>query len=249
MASTDFFDEDLGKQREAERRSKLGAGGDVAGVTDEAAAAEGVPVRAVPDFAITRMAKHKQEVDAHVASAMEELEKLRQRQEDLERQKKDLEELRKKQEEYVRGKQEMIDRLNQSLVSLEKEEIQANRVTELLGATRKRFKGMLADIQAVDEEHWSEDQIRDELNKASTLVDDVRMEYNKSIAKIEAVSGDGRRGANEHAPVIFEEGRVSPETERSFGYWLKVGLAARLPLMITLLLLAVILLALRGHLT
>jgi predicted nuclease with TOPRIM domain len=182
---------------------------------------------------------------------MEELEKLRQRQEDLDRQRKDLEELRKRQDDYQRGKQEMSDRLNQSLVTLEKEELQASRLAELLGATRKRFKVMLGEVQALDEETWPEDAIRDELNKAAALVDDVRMEYNKAVAKIDAVSGDAKTppSAAAHPAVIFEESRRAvEEAEKGFGYWLKVGLAITLPLIVVLLVLTALLLLARNHL-
>ena len=249
MSNRDFFDDDLIRAQEAERRAKL-AVDDVTKVGSEDDAAAGVPVKSVSDFTLTRMTKHKQELDHKVAGAMEELEKLRKRQEDLERTRKDLEDLRKKQEDYQRGKQEMMDRLNQSLVTIEKEEIQASRLAELLNATRKRFKAMLGDLQTINEESWPEDGIRDELNKAAALVDDVRMEYNKSVSKIDAVSGEAQPqpGAGAaHPAVIFEEGRrVAEEPEKDFGYWLKVGFAVTLPLVIALLVLAAVLIW-RGH--
>ena len=250
MANRDFFDDDLNRAQEAERRAKLAAD-DLTKVGSEGTGADGVPVRSVSDFTITRMSKHKQELDSKVAGAMEELEKLRKRQEDLDLQRKDLEDLRKRQEDYQRGKREMSDRLNQSLVTLEKEELQASRLAELLSATRKRFKAMLNDVQSIDEETWPEEAIRDELNKAATLVDDVRMEYNKAVAKIDAVSGDAKTppSAAAHPAVIFEESRrVVEETEKGFGYWLKVGLAITLPLIVVLVLLAMVLFFARSHL-
>ena len=247
MANTDFFDDDLERQRDAERRGKL-ATGDVMNINNEDPAAEGVPVRSVSDFSITRMAKHKQEMDAKVASAVEELEKLRKRQEDLDRQRKDLEDLRKRQEEYERGKQEMLDRLNQSLVSLEKEEIQATRLSELLGATRQSFKVMLTELQTINEEVWPEDEIRDELNKATTRVDDVRMEYNKAVAKIDAISGRGNAQAPaEHPSMVFEERHAGLEVEQGFFHWVKIGLAVTLPLILVLLALIALVLVVRGR--
>ena len=246
MTNTDFFDDDLRRHHDAERRAKLAAN-DVTQVNDEDPA-EGVPVRSVSDFSITRMAKHKQEMDAKVASAVEELEKLRKRQEDLDRQRKELEDLRKRQEDYERGKQEMLDRLNQSLVSLEKDEIQANRLTEILGATRQRFRIMLGELQEINEETWPEDEIRDELNKAVTRVDDVRMEYNKAVAKIDAISGNDAKAPATHQSVVFEERRASPDAEHNFLHWLKIGVAVSLPLILVLLALIVLVLVVRGRL-
>ena len=249
MPNRDFFDDDLNRVQEAERRAKL-AVGDITKVDSEGAVAEGVPIKSVSDFALTRMTKHKQELDHKVAGALEELEKLKMRQEDLDRTRKDLEDLRKRQDDYQHGKQEMMDRLNQSLVTIEKEEIQASRLAEMLNATRKRFKAMLGDLQAIDEEAWPEETIRDELLKAAALVDDVRMEYNKSVSKIDAIGGGGQAqgGGAGHPPVIFEEGRhIVAEPEKNFGYWLKVGLAITLPLIIVLLVVAAAIIFWRVH--
>src|ERR1039457_5079014 len=129
MPNRDFFDDDLNRVQEAERRAKL-AVGDITRVDSEGAVAEGVPIKSVSDFALTRMTKHKQELDHKVAGALAELEKLKMPQEDLDRTRKDLEDLRKRQDDYQHGKQEMMDRLNQSLVTIEKEEIQASRLAE-----------------------------------------------------------------------------------------------------------------------
>ncbi len=237
MPNTDFFDDDLNRSGDLERRSKLAAG-DVTRVGNEGAAAEGVPVKSVSDFALTRMTKHKQELDLKVSGANEELEKLKKRGEDLDRQRKDLEDLRKKQDDYTHGKREMMDRLTQSLVTIEKEEIAASRLAELLSATRKRFKAMLGDLQSIDEETWPEEGFRDELNKSSTLVEDVRLEYNKAVGKLDAANTAAPAaggGANGHPAVIFEEGRRhDEEPEKNFLYWLKVGLAITLPLILTL---------------
>ncbi len=233
MANTDFFDDDLIKQRDDGKRIKLGPGDEPIGTLSDIGTSDEVPVRSVSDLNLTRMAKHKQEVDEQMVGAVQELERLRKRQEDLEREKKELEDLRRKQEEFERGKREMSERFTQSLVSLEKEELQAERVSELLGATRKRFKGLFGEIQAINEELWPEEQVRDELNKALTVLDDARMEYNKAMSKIDAVLGN-KKAAPDHLPMVFEETKASSDEERPFVYWFKVGVAVSLPLIITL---------------
>jgi hypothetical protein len=245
MANTDFFDDDLIKQRDAAKRIKLGPGDEPMGTVGDMPSSDEVPVRPVSDFNLTRMAKHRHEVDDQVVQAMQELERLRTRQEDLEREKQELEDLRRRQDEYERGKREMVDRFNQSLVSLEKDELQAERMAELLGATRKRFKTMLAELQAINEELWPEDQIREELSKALTLLEDARMEYNKAVSKIDAVGG-GKKTEGEHPSVVFEEGRLPHETEKSFGYWVKVGFAVSLPIILVLVALTAVFFILRS---
>jgi hypothetical protein len=98
----------------------------------------------------------------------------------------------------------MVERFNQSLLTLEKDELQATRLAELLGATRARFKTLLADVQSLNDELWSEDQFRDELNKALTVIEDARMEYNKSMSRIDTLTGP-RAGRCAAPAVIFEE--------------------------------------------
>ena len=249
MANTDFFDDDLVKQRDSARRLKLGPSDDSIGTVGDGASSDEVPVRPVSDFNLTRMAKHKLEVDDHVATAVHELERLRKRQEDLEREKKELEELRRKQEEYERGKREMVERFSQSLVTLEKDELQAERLSELLGATRKRFKTLLGDIQSLSEESWPEAQVREELSKALVVLDDARMEYNKSMSKIDAIGGAGKKAApGEHQPVIFEEGgSMLHHEDQGFTYWLKVGFAVTLPLIGVIVVLTVVFFILQAN--
>ena len=243
MADTDFFDDDL---RESTKKIGLSQSSGTVGVIGDSNASDDIPVRPVSDFNLTRMAKHKQEVDGRVATAMQELEKLRSRQEDLEREKRELEEIRRKQDDYDRGKREMMDRLTQSIVTLEKDEVQAERLVELLSTTRKKFKNMLAEIEDLRDESWPEDHIRDELNRALVVLDEARVEYNKSMSRIEAVSDSAPAQESKlHNPVIFEERPAYHEEEKGFGHWLKVGFAVSLPVSITLIVLAAVMIFLQ----
>ena len=86
---------------------------------------------------------------AKLDAAREQLTTLRRQQEELERQKSDLEELRRKQEEYARGKTEMIENLTRSLATLEREQIQAQRVAELCDTTTDAFRDYLEQLQSM----------------------------------------------------------------------------------------------------
>lgn len=229
MSNTDFFDDDLVKHRGALRKTK-GEGNVEPGATE-------APPRGVSDFNLTRMARHKDQVEESMAHAAQELERLRQRQENLEKEKHVLEELRRRQSEYERAKREMLEHLNHSLISLEKDELNAEKLLELVTATRKRCRTWLADIDSIDEETWPEDQFREELGKALTRVEDIRMEYNKALAKIEALGAEEKKSAATHHPIMFEESRRDTAAERGFGYWLKVGFAVSLPIILTLVIL------------
>jgi len=218
MASTDFFDDDLVKHRKTKAEVEPGS--------TEA------PGRPVSDFNLTRMARQKESVEESMAHAAQELERLRQRQENLEKEKHVLEDLRRRQAEYERGKREMLEYLNQSLISLEKDELNAENLLEMVKNTRLKCRGWLADIDAINEESWVEDQFREELSKGLARIEDIRLEYNKAIAKIEAMSHEEKKVATAHHPISFDDADAV-RSEKSFVYWLKVGFAVSLPLIFT----------------
>jgi hypothetical protein len=131
MSGTDFFDDDLVRQRESAKRIRMGPGDEPV----EPMAGEGGEMggRGVGELNLTRMARHRKEVDNQASVATQELERLRKRQEQLEMEKRELEELRRKHEEYGRGKREIMDHLKRSLVGLERREVETQRSLELLG--------------------------------------------------------------------------------------------------------------------
>lgn len=235
---TDFFDDDLVKKRDAQdvKNIRFGPGG--AASKAEPGASSDMPVKPVSDINLTRMARHKEQVEDQVATALKELERLKQRQKDLEKQKGDLEELRRKQEEYGSGKRDMIEHLGQSLILLEKEEIKATQRVDILQDSRRVFKARLQDIENLKEEDWEENKFREELNKALTVIEDARGEYNKLMARIDALAGSAESGraATDRKPVIFEE-RDQDNSSRSFSSWLLIGLAVSTPLLLGLLVL------------
>jgi len=234
MASTDFFDDDLVKHRASPKRFKAGPGDEPATAPPGSTEA---PPRPVSDFNLTRMARHKDQMEESMAMAAQELERLKQRQQNLEREKQHLENLRNRQSEYERGKREMLEHLNQSLISLEKEELNAEKLLEMVTSTRQRCRTWLAELESLDEESWPEEQFREELAKSLAKIEDIRMEYNKALAKIEALSKEEKKATSGYQPVIFDESRQMAMEEKGFGHWLKVGFAVSLPLIFTVIML------------
>jgi len=231
MNDRDFIDQDLVKPREEINRVKLGPA-DAPAVAEPGATS--LPNRGVTELDLPVMARHRHHVDAQTAKATEELERLRRRHEDLEREKKDLEELRRKQSDYEKGKQELIERLNHSLISLERHEIKAAQLVDLLQNTRRRFREMQKTCSAINEDTWPEEAIREELGKALVTIDDARMAFNKAMSRVEAALNSETAVGGEHKPVIFDESPAQTAAEWSFGRLVWLGLAASLPLMLTL---------------
>ena len=248
MTNTDFFDDDLAKKdggaktlRSATPTEQPNARGGVMGGPDR------IPARSVSDLNLSRMAQHKKDVHEGVAKAVEELERLKNRQTDLEREKHALEDLREKETSFEQGKKEMVDRFRQSLVTLEKEELRSASYTDLLASTRKRFKTMLTEVEELNDEMWPEGHIREELNNALAVIDNSRMEYNKSLAKIDSVKGDEPKAGSDRQPVIFDNPPAAREFNQPFGFWVKVGVAVTLPLIATLVILATLFLYLQSN--
>jgi len=214
---TDFFDDDLLR-------------------TDSAAAdpierTEGVPTRPISDASLTRMMKQKEEVMHQVAGATQEIEQLRLRQEALEKEKTDLQELTRRQEDYEKGKQEIVEKLIQSIVMLEKEETQATRMMELLSMMRTRFKDTLAELKGIDEEKWPDEAFALELNKAIVVVEDARGTYRKALAKIDAARWQ-KPGPDGSSQELLGDGYGETAAAKGFAYWFKMGIGLSLPLMI-----------------
>lgn len=246
MSSTDFFDDDLIRQREQTKRIKMGPA-DEPVETVTPSGADDVPVRPVSDLNLTRMARYRKTVEEQSTAASQELDRLKKRQEQIEHERRDLEDLRRKQEEYERGKRDIIDHLKRNLVTLERQEVEAQRLAEVLSETRKRFKGMVADVESMNEEAWPEDQVRNELTRGLGVIEDARMEFNKAMAKIEALRGSASAPVAAPTPVLFDEHGHGTESERGFGYWVKVGLAVSLPVVLTLVLLVAAFLVLQAN--
>ena len=184
---TDFFDDDLVREREAALKIKLDGESGGAKRDGHIPSSRDLPNRAVSDLTLTHLARHKQEVTDQMVDKAQELDRLRARQEELEKERRLLEEMRQKQEAFDAGRRELKERLGESLVRMEKDQLQSERLSQMLDETRRAFRARLDEVAALNEEEWDEDHLLEELNKALALLEDVRTDYNKALAKVEAV--------------------------------------------------------------
>lgn len=208
--STDFFDEDLmqdnGKEGGAEEQGSPGT-----------------------------LARHREGVSTHVAQAASQIDRLRHRQEELEKAKSTLERLGKQQDAYETEKRDMIQKLSRSIVLAEKEESQATRIAAMFSESRALFRDALSELQSLNEEDWDEEEFESELTRGLALIESARAVYDKALARIEA-SGWQQGGSRAPADMMRDHERPRPERP-GFGYWLKVGIAVSLPLIVVLVLL------------
>lgn len=235
MGTTDFFDSDL--QRRGPAKGGLGQATDVVGNVK----LDDLPAKPISDLNLTRMARHREEVNTQVATAKVEIEKLRRKQGDLEREKQSLEDLMEKQDQYERGKQEMIQRLSESVVSLEKLEENAARQTEIYSSLRARFAEYAEEIHGLNDAAWSDESFREELNKAVVRIDAIRKEFVKGQASVEAVGGPVKLFDETRPRAALAEEEAEPA--RGFLGWVKIGVAVSAPLILTIIAAVIVLMS------
>lgn len=231
MSNKDYLDNDLIQRRDSVQEVRMGP----AELAQPSAPphSEAVPVQ---DLNLTPLLQRKEEINGKVASKMDELERLRSRQQALENEKTSLEKLRANQEKYEAGKREMIDRLEQSLVTLDRAEIAATRRLELLTETEKQCKDLLAGIRGIDEDAWPADSngYREELTRALALMDSTRKEYNKALARVDVLqdkTSDGSNGRTSLADSIFS---MAGTPKFTIAHYIKIGFAVSLPVALML---------------
>ena len=237
---TDFFDDDLVHERQAALKIKLD--NEAAGIPRDGniPSSRDFPNRPVSDLTLTHLARHKQEVTEQMVDKAQELDRLRVRQEELEKERRTLEELRQKHEAFDAGRRELKDRLNESLVRMAKEQMEAERLAQLLDETRRMFRARLEEVTALSEEGWEDDHLLDELNKALVLLENIRSDYNKALAKIDAIQPAAVRVSSGDPLTFSETPGAGPAGRPGFGYWLRAGLAFTLPLMALLVVLLLV---------
>lgn len=168
------------------------------------------------------------ELDSQVQRAQEQLLQLKRQQEAIEKQKRELEELSRKQDELERGRAEMIEKLSRSLVVIERQTYDAEKRVEQLKTSSVAFSKHLSALERIDPKGWANEDLHKELSKALSSVDDARVEYSKSITKINVGSED--EVIDPHAS--NEYGEYLPGEESNFAAWFKRGLAFTLPLIL-----------------
>ena len=175
-----------------------------------------------------RMVQQKEDLSGQMVDHAREMEALRLRQEELEREQRDLQDRTRMQDEYSHAKRSIVGDLARSMSVVEKDEIQARETTDLLSATKDRFKQMLADLMRINEDGWPPDAFHHELDEAMGTVEGARTDYEKAMVKMKALGAGSGKAAEAHLS-------ARSLADMGFGSWLKVGAAVTLPLVLVLL--------------
>ncbi|MGA0333424.1 MAG: hypothetical protein ACO3N7_10300 [Kiritimatiellia bacterium] len=166
-----------------------------------------------------QLQRQREHLEQEVADTARELQSLHQQQESLLKRKQTLESLRQRQEQYVTEKQELSRRLHQCLLLLDKEEVRVSQLQELYQNSRNLFSRLEQQLEELEEGGWDEEVFDQKLSHASDVVKGVRIQFKKSLARLDAMDWNSEQ---ESAEDLFPV--------QGFAFWLKVGFAVGLPI-------------------
>ena len=181
------------------------------------------------------------ELDANLEEAREQLTLLQRKKEELERSKGELEEMRRRHDEFARGRVEIVEALNRGLIVLEHEQVETQRMLDLITRTRETFKEQLSQVESLTDAHWNSDNLKSELSKSLASIETARMEFNRACLRIDALQNKSSDDLPQ-TPLEKLSGPSNPLDRIGFGPALRLGLAFSLPVVVVVLLLVVTLL-------
>ena len=178
----------------------------------------------------------KRELPEQVNQATDEIERLRQRQEHLERRKQELVDQRRRIEAFEHNRREMLDKLGRSAVLVVREGEQASRMAALCREVGALFSQLHQEMESFFPERWSEEEYDARLTQALAQVEAAGSEYRRAMDRINALgwSRGGGKAGDEGSSLgegLPRERRGPPAT---FTEWLVAGLAFTLPVILVL---------------
>jgi len=131
----------------------------------------------------------REELEALVGEKQLRLSELKRAQEELERERAGLEDLRRRQMEFHTGREEMLQNLTRGIGLLEEAELTARRDAEQMARTLTEFREAITKVQGINEQMWNQESYNVELTRASTIIENARMEWNGARLKFQVLTG------------------------------------------------------------
>jgi hypothetical protein len=131
----------------------------------------------------------REELEAQVSEKQIKLAELKRVQEELERERAGLEELRRRQVEFQTGREEMLLNLTRGIGLLEEAELTARRDAEQMARVLTEFREAVTKVQGINEQLWNQENFSVELTRASTTIENARMEWNAARLKFTILTG------------------------------------------------------------
>jgi len=180
------------------------------------------------DNAFEPSTPYQEDFEDQVHVAQEELATLRQKQEQLERQKTELEELSQKKEAFTAGRVRILAELEGYNSALMNEASDAQRLADECLDTKEIFEHHMRTVQCLRPESWSRTDLRGELARAIGYIDSAE----DDIAKVHPLlSSLGAAKKKSFKSAASRTASSDSSDGQPFSYWVKAGLAFTLPLM------------------
>ena len=171
----------------------------------------------------------REELHQQVSQTQQRLAELKRAQEELERKRAALEDERRRQTEFQTGRQEMLQHLIRGSGLLTAAEFAARRDAEQMAKSLAGLREALDKVQAIHDEHWTQESYQTELSRALTTLENARMEWNSARLKWPVLNGEAVPETRNHGPAM-SSGAGSMLAGRSFRELCKLGLAFTWPL-------------------
>ncbi len=204
LDGTDFVDTDLR----------------TAGGSSPRLATAGQPVSSGAGRAPTR-----EELDSQLTATQQDLAKLREAKEQLERAKAAIEEMRRRRAEFQTGREEMLQNLLRGVALLEQAEMNLRRDAVQMGRTLEGLRGALGNVQGLNEQAWTDTTWETELARALAAIENARMEWNQARLAWPVLEG-GSAAPGQSAPAASS---ASPLAGLTAAQLARLGLAFNWP--------------------
>lgn len=136
------------------------------------------------DDSLMEIAPINENFDEKVHEAQEQLLRLRHEQELIEKQKAELEHLSRQQERFITGRTVLAEQMNRSIATLEREAFEAEKRVELYLHTKDSFVRHMEIIESFNPERWSRTELRSELSRALSAIDEAEMDFNTARSRM-----------------------------------------------------------------
>ncbi len=216
--ATDFFDEDL---------------------------AEAAAVPAAASSAASGESYHERQkrvLPEQLSKTGDEIERLKQRQEALERRKQEIIDQRRRVELFEHNRKDLLDKLRRNAVMVVRESEQASRTAALCNEVGSLFSRLHQELVAFAPDSWTEEEYDANLTEALAKVDAANAEYRKAMDQVSAVNWRGSDAAREDDEA-FDSGGGAPH---GFGRWFMAGLAFSIPFAILAAVVLAVVFLMRG---
>ena len=221
--ATDFFDEDLAEATPAKNG--------------------GTPLQ--PPVNESFYDRKKRELPEQLSRTGDEIERLKQRQEALEKRKQEIIDQRRRVELFERNRKDLLEKLRRNAVMVVRESEQASRTAALCNEVGALFSKLHQELEAFAPDSWSEEDYDARLTEALAKVDAATAEYRKAMDQVAAVNW--RDAAvpkdSDGNSLEMEAGTGFP---RGFGRWFMAGLAFALPFAVFAAIIIAVVFAMRG---